>query len=49
MNKIVTTAAISSAATIDIQIPSIPQMSGKTKTAVTWKTNVRKNEIRPEL
>ena len=45
----VTTAAINSAATIDIQIPSIPHRSGKIKTAATWKTRVRKNEIRAEI
>ncbi len=41
--------AISSAATMEIQMPSIPQNTGKISTAETWNTNVRRNEIIAEL
>ena len=38
-------AAISSATTMDIQIPSTPHTSGKSKIAAIWKTSVRRKEI----
>lgn len=40
--------AISSAPTIEIQIPSRPPKSGSSKTAAAWNTTVRKNEIAAE-
>ena len=44
----VTKTAITSAATIESQMPSMPNISGNTSTAIIWKTNVRKNEISAE-
>ena len=40
---------MTSAATIDSQIPSSFQMSGKRSTAAIWNTSVRKNEMSAEV
>lgn len=40
---------MNSAATIDIQTPSIPQIIGRSITAATRKTTVRKNDIIAEV
>ena len=37
--------ASASAATMDSQIPSTPQISGNTSTAATWNTSVRRKEM----
>lgn len=42
-------AAINSAATMDIQMPSIPKISGNINTAATWKINVLRKEINAEM
>ena len=49
MNRRATAAATSSAATMEIQIPSIPQISGKISTAAAWNTRVRRKEMRAEI
>ena len=40
---------MTSAATLDSQIPSSSQMSGKMSTAAIWNTSVRKNEMSAEV
>ena len=40
---------MTSAATIDSQIPLSSQMRGKRSTAAIWNTSVRKNEISAEV
>ena len=40
---------MTSAATMDSQIPSSFQMSGKRSTAAIWNTSVRKNEMIAEV
>ena len=42
-------SATNSAATIDSQIPSSPQIIGKTSTAMIWHTKVRIKEIAAEI
>ena len=48
-NSAVTRTDMTSAATIDSQIPSSSQMSGKMSTAAIWNTSVRKNEMSAEV
>lgn len=45
----VSTTAMNSATTMDIQMPSMSQMVGKSSTAATWNTSVRKNEMAAEV
>ena len=45
----VTITAIISAATIEIQIPSILQIRGNKRTAAIWKTSVLKNDIKADV
>lgn len=40
---------MNSATTMDIQMPSMSQMVGKSSTAATWNTSVRKNEMAAEV
>ena len=48
-NSAVTATDMTSAATIDSQMPSSSQISGKMSTAATWNTSVRKNEMSAEV
>lgn len=48
INKTVITAATSSAATTESQIPSISKKAGRINTAATWNTRLRRKEIRAE-
>ena len=43
------TAAINSAATMENQMPSIPQISGKINTAADCNTSVLRKEIKAEM
>lgn len=41
--------AMNSATTMDIQTPSIFQRRGRSRTAATWKTMVRRKEIMADV
>ena len=43
------TTAMNSATIKESQIPSMPKISGKLKTATTWKTKVLKKEITADV
>ena len=46
--RIVTPVARTSAAVMDSHIPSTPQIMGRSRTADTWKTRVRRKDIAAE-
>ena len=49
MQMAVTTKVSSSAKRTDDQIPSIAKKMGRIRTALTWNTRVRKNDIIAEI
>ncbi len=44
-NTLLTRTAKNSARTMDTQIPSLPINNGRIKTAATWNTSVRRNDM----